>query len=81
MGTLTESYAEFSKGLKIKDIPAEVRQRVGELILDTLGVGIAGSNKSSSSDGTKEHGDPDKSKRGHAVGNARTEFYIRCRVC
>ena len=41
--SLTEQYVEFAKGLKIKDIPSEVRGRVCEFILDTIGVGIGGS--------------------------------------
>lgn len=41
--SLTEKYVEFAKSLKIKDIPSEVRDRVCEFILDTIGVGIGGS--------------------------------------
>jgi 2-methylcitrate dehydratase PrpD len=44
MKSLTEIYSEFAMGLKMEAIPPDVRERVCELILDTLGVGIAGSN-------------------------------------
>jgi 2-methylcitrate dehydratase PrpD len=44
MGSLREQYAEFAEQLKIRNIPSEVKERVSDLILDTLGVGIAGSD-------------------------------------
>lgn len=44
MKSLTEQYVEFAEQLKLEDIPLEVRERVKDLILDTLGVGIAGSD-------------------------------------
>lgn len=44
MKSLTEQYAEFAIQLRAEDIPSEVKERVSDLILDTLGVGIAGSD-------------------------------------
>jgi len=44
MKSLTEHYAEFAMQLRAEDIPSEVKERVSDLILDTLGVGIAGSD-------------------------------------
>lgn len=44
MKTLSEKYVEFAMQLKMEDIPSEIRERVSDLILDTLGVGIAGSD-------------------------------------
>ena len=42
MKSLTEQYVEFATQLKMEDLPSNVRERVCELILDSLGVGIAG---------------------------------------
>lgn len=44
MKSVTEKYTEFAMQLKMEDIPSDVRERVCELILDTLGVGIAGAD-------------------------------------
>ena len=44
MKSITERYAEFAMQLRAEEIPSEVKERVSDLILDTLGVGIAGSD-------------------------------------
>ncbi len=44
MKSLTEQYVEFAIQLRSEDIPSEVKERVSDLFLDTLGVGIAGSD-------------------------------------
>jgi 2-methylcitrate dehydratase PrpD len=44
MKSLTEQYADFAIQFKADAIPSEVKERVHDLILDTLGVGIAGSD-------------------------------------
>jgi 2-methylcitrate dehydratase PrpD len=44
MKSLTEQYVEFAVGLRKENIPSDVRERVCELILDVLGVGIAGAD-------------------------------------
>lgn len=43
MEGVTEEYITFAKGLRIEDIPQNVKERVSDLILDSLGVGIGGS--------------------------------------
>jgi 2-methylcitrate dehydratase PrpD len=44
MKSLAEQYAQFAIQLQVEAIPSEVKERVSDLILDTLGVGIAGSD-------------------------------------
>jgi aconitate decarboxylase len=42
MESIAEKYAAFAKQLRVEDLPPDVKERVSDLILDSLGVGIAG---------------------------------------